>query len=265
MTVSWGSGEAYESLMGRWSQLIAPKFLKWARIPPAADVLDVGCGTGAGSEAILALGAKGLVGVDPSPAFVAYATSRLAGEGRNVRFQVGDAMQLRFTDDSFDAVVAGLVLNFISEPERAVREMRRVVKQQGVVAAYVWDYAGRMEMLRHFWDAAVSLDPAARSLDEGVRFTLCRPERLAELFEGGGLTEVEVTSIEQEMVFQDFDDYWRPFLGGQGPSGGYAMGLSEDKRERLRDEIRARLQRSADGRIRLVARAWAVRGIKPQS
>ena len=264
MTLRWGSGDDYESLMGRWSRLIAPKFVKWARIPTGAQVLDVGCGTGAVSEVILSTGAKGVVGVDPSPGYVAYASSLLASGLQNVTFEVGDAMQLRFADNSFDAVVSGLVLNFVPDPTRAASEMRRVVRQEGIVAAYVWDYADRMQMLRYFWDAAVALDPAARSLDEGVRFTLCHPERLKGLFTTTGLTKVEVTSIEQEMTFRDFDDYWRPFLGGQGPSGGYAMGLSEEKREGLREAIWARLPRDAKGQIPLIARTWAVRGVKPK-
>ena len=147
--------------MGRWSQLLAPQFLSWARIPTGARVLDVGCGTGALTEAVLASGAKHITGVDPSPAFVAYATSRLSGQTTNVEFQVGDAVDLHFPDESFDAVVTGLVLNFIPDPAKALREMRRITKQHGIVSAYVWDYAEGMKMLRHFWDAAVALDPIA--------------------------------------------------------------------------------------------------------
>jgi hypothetical protein len=130
----------------------------------------------------------------------------------------------------------------------------------GVVAAYVWDYAGRMELMRHFWDAAVALDPAAADLDEGVRFPICRPERLEAIWRGASLADVASRAIDVPTVFRDFDDYWRPFLGGQGPAPGYAMSLDEERRTALRERIRAALPVAGDGSIRLVARAWAVQG-----
>jgi hypothetical protein len=130
----------------------------------------------------------------------------------------------------------------------------------GNVAAYVWDYAGRMELMRHFWDAATELDPSAGALDEGARFGLCQPDRLEELWRDAGLTEVACRAIDVPTVFRDFDDYWSPFLGGQGPAPGYAMSLDDEARTRLRENLRARLPVGDDGTIRLVARAWAVRG-----
>ena len=141
--------------------------------------------------------------------------------------------------------------------------MVRVVRPGGIVAAYVWDYAGRMELMRYFWDAAVELDPAAGALDEGLRFPLCQPAPLAELFEGAGLQRVEGREIEVPTRFKDFDDYWSPFLGGQGPAPGYAMSLDEPRRAALRELIRSRLPIAADGSISLVARAFAVRGTRP--
>ncbi len=140
-----------------------------------------------------------------------------------------------------------------------VAEMARLVRSRGVVALYVWDYADRMELMRHFWDAAIELEPAASHLDEGRRFPLCRPAPLRELFERCGLTDVGVRAVDVPTQFRDFDDYWSPFLGGQGPAPGYAVSLSEQDRSRLRERIRIRLPRRADGSIRLVARAWAVR------
>src|SRR5262249_40380142 len=142
-------------------------------------------------------------------------------------FEVGDAQALPIDDAAFDAAVGGLFLNFVPLPPRAVAEMVRVVRPGGVAAVYVWDYAGKMELLRCFSDAATALNPAAYALDEGRRFPLCQPEPLTELFARAGLHDVEVRAIDVPTVFRDFDDYWSPFLGGQGPAPGYAMSLSE--------------------------------------
>ena len=133
---------------------------------------------------------------------------------------------------------------------------------EGIVAAYVWDYAGKMQLMRHFWNAAAALDPAAYDLDEGRRFPICHPEPLRELFQGAGLHQVEVRPIDIATDFQDFDDYWSPFLGGQGPAPGYAQSLSDERRAALRERIRAGLPFALDGSIPLVARAWAVRGVR---
>jgi hypothetical protein len=124
----------------------------------------------------------------------------------------------------------------------------------------VWDYKEGMGLMRVFWDAAVALDPDAQALDEGVRFPLCRPELLRYLFEGAGLQSIDVRAIDVPTVFDNFDDYWQPFLGGQGPAPGYAMSLSAERREQLRDAVRERLPIEVDGRIALTARAWAIRG-----
>jgi SAM-dependent methyltransferase len=180
--------------------------------------------------------------------------------GGRARFDVGDAQALPVETGAVDAAVSGLVLNFVPEPARAVAELARVVRPGGVVGAYVWDYADRMELMRHFWDAAVALDPAAAALDEGRRFPLCQPAPLTALWTQAGLHDVEVRPIDVLTRFRDFADYWSPFLGGQGPAPGYAMALTEARREALRDHLRARLPVEADGAIPLVARAWAVRG-----
>ena len=159
--------------------------------------------------------------------------------------------------------VSGLVLNFVPEPRRAIAEMARVARPGGTVAAYVWDYAGKMELMRYFWDAAVMLDPTALEFDEGRRFPICQPTPLAALFESVGLQKVEVRPIDISTHFRDFDDYWSPFLGGQGPAPGYAMSLSEERREELRERIRSNLPIAKDESIPLATRAWAVRGRAP--
>jgi SAM-dependent methyltransferase len=171
-------------------------------------------------------------------------------------------MDLPFPNDVFDAVLSCLVLNFVPEPRRAAEEMRRVTRTGGIIAACVWDYGGRMEMLRTFWDAAVALNPEAKQLDEGNRSPLCHPQNLAGLLRDARLSRVVTTHLDIPMEFANFDDYWTPFLGGQGPAGGYAMSLSEKDRQALKGALRSRLDVRTDGAIRLVGRAWAVRGIR---
>ncbi|MCA1554972.1 MAG: class I SAM-dependent methyltransferase, partial [Chloroflexi bacterium] len=170
---------------------------------------------------------------------------------------------LPFTDGMFDAAVSGLVLNFVPQQDKMVSEMRRVVHANGTVALYVWDYAGEMQLMRHFWDAAVALNPTAAELDEGVLSPICQPEPLAQLFHAVGLRAVETRAIDVPTHFRDFDDYWTPFLGAHAPAPRYAMSLSEEDRATLRERIRASLPVAADGSIRLLARAWAVRGLTP--
>jgi SAM-dependent methyltransferase len=256
----WAAGKLYEPYVGRWSRLVAREFLDWLAIPPRKDWLDVGCGTGALSQTIIErCGPASVTGVDPSAAFIEHAKAQVQGP---VRLFVGDAQSLPLDAASADAAVSGLVLNFVPRPQAALAEMVRVVRPGGTVAAYVWDYAGRMELMRYFWDAAVELDPAAGALDEGLRFPLCQPSPLAELFEGAGLVGVKGREIEVPTRFKDFDDYWSPFLGGQGPAPGYVMALDEPRRVALRDLIRSRLPIAANGSISLVARAFAVRGTR---
>jgi hypothetical protein len=120
-----------------------------------------------------------------------------------------------------------------------------------------------MQLMRHFWDAAVALDPAAGALDESVRSPVCRPEALAALWGDAGLADVETRAVDVPTVFADFDDYWTPFLSGQAPAPRYAMSLDEDRRAALRERLREELPSAPDGSIHLVARAWAARGRVP--
>jgi SAM-dependent methyltransferase len=258
----WDAGVLYEPYVGRWSRLVARELLKWLSIPAQKDWLDVGCGTGALSQIILEHGLPHAIkGIDSSAGFLAYAKAHV--DSARVTFEFGDAQALPIESASFDAVVSGLVVNFVRQPLRAVAEMARVARPGGTVAAYVWDYAEKMELMRYFWDAAVSLNPGALELDEGRRFPICQPCPLAELFKNAGLQEVEVRPIDILTHFRDFDDYWSPFLGGQGPAPGYAMSLSEERRGALRERIRSNLPIAKDGSIPLMARAWAVRGRAP--
>ncbi len=255
----WRSGSPYEQYVGRWSRRVAPLFLSWLAIPPGRSWLDVGCGTGALLAAILdRCSPSSLAGVEPSDGFLKTARENLAPRAT---LKQGSATSIPLDDASVDVVVSGLVLNFVPDPRAGLLEMSRVTRRGGTIAAYVWDYAGKMELMRIFWDAAVELDPAAAALDEGVRFPLCRPEALTTLFAHAGLNGIETEPIDIPTSFSTFDDYWRPFLGGQGPAPAYAMSLDEARRERLRERLQARLAPRADGSIALTARAWAVRAV----
>jgi SAM-dependent methyltransferase len=259
----WSDAAEYERYVGRWSRLVAREFLGWIAVPWRQRWLDVGCGTGALSQTILARTQPAeVLGVDRSLAY-AVAASRAVRENR-ARFATADAQALPVGGSRFDAVVSGLVLNFVPDPQRALTEMTRAARRGGTVALYVWDYAGRMEMMRHFWDAAVALDPAARARDEGQRFPICRPEALEAHAVAAGLADVACCAVEVPTEFRDFEDFWTPFLSGDAPAPGYCGSLDESSRARLRDAVRARLPIMPNGTISLVARAWAVRGTKPE-
>ena len=256
---NWAVGDVYEAYVGRWSRRVAQAFLPWLQVPAGRQWLDVGCGTGALTATVLSVADPAqVIGVDTSEGFLATARAQITDP--RATFRTGDAQALPLPDRSFDAVVSGLALNFVPDPACAASELARVATPGGVVAAYVWDYVGGMGMMRYFWDAATALDPAAERLAEGSRFALCQPEPLCQLWGAAGLDDVAVRAIEVSTVFGDFDDYWGPFLGGQGPAPSYAMSLTEDRRGELRDLLRTRLPSDPDGSIPLTARAWAIRG-----
>jgi len=259
---SFSASETYESLVGKWSEMIARDFVKWVPVPRGSAVLDVGCGTGALSRVLLGHGAGQVTGVDPSPSFVEYARARSQGDARKVSFQTGDTMSLALPDASFDAVVSGLVLNFIPDPAKGLHEMVRVARVGGVVAAYVWDYQEKMELSRRFWDAAKSVDASAEAHDEGRRFVVCRPESLRALFLKAGLEDVASGSLETEMEFNDFNECWSLLLKAQGPFAAFFAKLDDRKRELVRSRFQRSLRTDNNGRIRMNARAWTVRGTR---
>jgi SAM-dependent methyltransferase len=255
---AWQSGDPYEYFMGRWSKLVANSFVDWLSPKARLRWLDVGCGSGALGEAIVTKSdPAALTAIDQSEGFVRKAQERL---GTRATCKVADAHSLPMDDASVDMAVCGLVLNFIPSPEKALAEMRRVTASGGTVAAYIWDYAGTMEFLNHFWDVAVELNPGASELHERRRFASSSPEAWSALFTRAGIADVEAGSIEITTHFADFDDYWQPFLGGQGPAPTYVSKLMPAQRDALRDELMHRLPIEQDGSIQLSARAWAVRG-----
>jgi SAM-dependent methyltransferase len=258
----WAAGATYEDFMGRWSRLLAPRFVSCLAVRPDANWLDVGCGTGALADAICA-GAKpaSVVACDPSEPFIEYARRRHVGS--RVSFVAAGVGQLPTRPGGFDSVTSLLALNFFPEPKAAVEEMRRITAVNGLVSACVWDYAGRMEFLRCFWDAVAAVDPSAAELDEGRRFPICRPNALESSFREGGLAEVTCDSIEIPTQFPTFADFWKPFLGGTGPAPSYVASLDLARREALATRLERSLPRGPRGAISLVAKAWVVRGVTP--
>lgn len=258
---TWHLGAAYERYMGRWSRQLALRFVDVLAAPPALRWLDVGCGTGALSAAIDARCAPcRLTGIDPSAGFIDAARHSLPPE---VRLHVAPAEQLPLADAQVDLCVSALVLNFVRDADAALREMVRVTAPGGRIAACVWDYAQKMELVRHYWDTAAQLALLGPGQDQAERFPICAPEALADAFDRAGLAQVQVSAIEIEMEFADFDDYWDPFLGGQGPAPAHAMRLTEADRGRMRSALRSRLPARSDGSIHLAARAWAAVGARP--
>jgi SAM-dependent methyltransferase len=246
--------------MGRWSRQLAAKFVSWLQVPAGVHWLDVGCGTGALTDAICKMAdPASVVGCDPSEPFVQYARERHSDERSS--FLIAGAGALPTRPGGFGSVTSSLALNFFPEPELAIEEMRRNAGSGGTVSACVWDYAGRMDFLRHFWDVASSMDPTAQELDEGTRFPICRPEALDRLFRDAGLSGVRCDPIDIDTEFADFNEYWQPFLGGSGPAPSYVASLEEEARTALASELDRALPKRADGTIALLARAWAVRGL----
>lgn len=259
---AWQAGDRYEAYMGRWSRQLAPRFLDWLGMPDGLDWLEVGCGTGALSAAIVArCNPRSLIAVDPSEGFVA--TARAMVPDRRAEFQVGDAQALALPAASRDVVASALVLNFVPDRQKALGEMKRVARPGGTIGFYVWDYpGGGIEFMRAFWAAAASLDPAAAELSEDRRFPFCTPDALAGQLRDAGLTRVDWTAIEVPTVFQNFDDYWHPFTLGAGPAPGYCASLAAEARQRLEEKLRDSLRARArpDGSIPLNAKAWALKG-----
>jgi SAM-dependent methyltransferase len=255
---------AYERSMGRWSRRLAGPFLDFAAIGGAAEIVDIGCGTGSLTFALAdaAPGAR-IAGIDHSQAYVDHARSRAPDGGRHM-FEQGDAAALPYGDQAFDAALSLLVLNFVPDAERAAGEMVRVTKPGGVVAACVWDFRGGLTFLRVFADTAAALDPggeAFRARQFSAPFT--GPGELEAAWTKMGLAEVEQTALTIRMEFRSFADYWEPWLGGQGTVGAYVTSLSEARRQPIEHHLRlAYLAGGEDGPRSFAATAWAVRGVK---
>ena len=248
--------DAYDRFMGRYSVPLAPLLADFAEVASGQRVLDVGCGPGAlTAELVTRLGPAAVSAVDPSESFVAAAQERHPG----VDVQRAAAEQLPFEDQTFDAALAQLVVHFMADPVVGLREMARVTREQGVVAACVWDLAGGDGPLNLFWEAVHQLDP-----DVGDESELAgtRESHLAELFRVAGLAEIEESVLSVSVAHTSFEDWWEPFTLGVGPSGGYVAGLDAARQAQLRELLRELLPEAP---FVLTARAWAARGNRHES
>jgi len=257
-------GAAYEFWLGRWSSRLADVFLDFVELSEPGELLDVGCGTGALTFAMAdRWPARSVIGVDIAAPFISYARSRRSGD--RPTFEIGDACALNYEDGHFAGVAAHLVFLFIPRPEVALCEMRRVTRSGGTVAAVVWDSRGGLVFQRMLWDTAVAIDPNARVVRDGLFANpVAIPGGLAGFFRDAGLEDIETQSLTIRMDYQNFEDYWQPFLGGQGPVGTYFANLAPALNARIKEAVRdAYCSGSPDGPRSLTASAWAVQGKVP--
>jgi len=257
-------GAAYEAWLGRWTRKLAEPFLGFAQFADSGDLLDVGCGTGALTFAMAQRWpARRVVGVDLAAPFIDYARSCSGGDGP--QFEVGDACALPYEDGQFAGAAAQFVLMFIPRPELALREMRRVTRRGGTLGAALWDLRGGLVFERILWDTAVGIDPGARAVrDWRFNAPTVLPDGLPHLFREAGLEDVERASLTVRTDFADFEDYWQPLQGGQGPVGQYFRQLAPELKARIRDAVcDAYCSGAADGERSFTATAWAVRARVP--
>jgi len=258
--------EGYELWMGRWSARLAPAFVKFANLPEGGRFLDVGSGTGVLAQALLAeLDSASVVGIEPAEAYVEYTRGRV--RDRRASFQRGDALDIPFTDDAFDATLSLLILQELPDAPRAVAEMRRVTRPGGCVAASQWHFEKGMPMLALFWDAVletIGTPEARQAAADCMSVEYPDGEALRDLWMQAGLVDVQTRLQEIEMPFQSFDDYWAPFSTSVTPSSSYTSSLPEDQRRSLEDCVRRKFAGQAAGeKLTLTAKAWAVKGSVP--
>lgn len=254
---SWSAGQSYEHYMGRWSRQIATGFVDWLSPPRNVDWLEIGCGTGALTATVLTnCGPRFILATDQSAEFVSHASDAIVDS--RVQFETADALQLPTDDAAFDVAVSALVLNFIPDKVAALIEMQRILRPDGLLSFYVWDYpGGGMGFIDAFWKAAAKVDPKAAELDEGARFPFCTIDGLRDICREAGISDPVIEPLEAATEFEDFEAFWHPFTLGAGPAPGYCMSLQEDHRERLRAQLAEDLR--AEGTVRLTAKAWAVK------
>ncbi len=249
------SRDSYDRYMGRYSNQLAYVFADFAEISIQERILDVGCGPGALTEVLAArVDPARVAAVDPSESFAVACAERVP----TADIRQASASDLPWPDNTFDAVLAQLVLNFLPDPDIGVREMARVARPGATMAACTWDYRSRMQMLHTFWAAALTLDPDAPGEQTTMRF--CTQRELVDTWETSGLRGVRSADLEVTTTYEDFEDYWLPFTLGVGPGGAYATSLDADALRRLKDACFAQLGSPA-GSFELSAVAVAVRGV----
>ena len=251
--------DVYDRHIGRYGRELAQELIKFADVHSGQQVLDVGCGPGALTwQLAMVVGAEQVAAIDPSPSFVQACQDRLPG----VRAKVAAAEALPFADGVFDRTLAQLVVNFMTDADAGLREMRRVTKSGGIVAAAVWDYAGEMTLLRRFWDSVAELNPSAADLDEGRSMRYCTPEELEVLWTSAGLKKVGISEVVVTAGYEGFEDLWEPLEFGVAPSGAYVASLQPDRRAKLKADFQQRLG-AGNKPFRLGARAWLAIGHVP--
>jgi SAM-dependent methyltransferase len=250
--------DAYENYMGRWSKKIAPLFLRWIDAPGKKSWVDIGCGTGGLTELIAnTCNPDSIIGVDMAEGFIEFARERV----KEAEFRIESADKLSLPNDSVDYVVSALVLNFVPNAQLVLNEMARVTRPGGMVALYVWDYAGHMQIMRNFFDTAILFDERSADFDDGKNAPICRPTPLKNAFEAAKLVDVSVTAQDIPTAYKNFDDYWNPFLGGVGSAPKYCVSLDNSIREKIKNSLQTKLPTGPEGEILLAARAWAIKGI----
>ncbi len=257
-------GAAYERFMGRWSRLTGRLLVDWLQIPPQRAWLDVGCGTGAFTQVVLAsCDPESVVAIDPSEKHLTYARSQV--QDRRVDFRAGDATAIEAKDHAFDVCVAALVLNFIPEQGKALAEMRRVVRPGGTVAAYVWDFAGRRSISQHLWDAITAISPDAEAVRRNaLQADVSHPDTLTRLFGSKELADIETRSLDIRATFRSLDDYWKSNTDFASAVGLYCRTLSAEQVDTLRRKLGEILPADDQGQVSFPARAWAIRGTVPR-
>jgi ubiquinone/menaquinone biosynthesis C-methylase UbiE len=252
--------EAYEVMMGWWSRQLAPLFVEFVGVQDGDVVLDVGCGTGSLSSTLARITrAAKIVGIDPSAGFIQAARSQISDP--RVTIELGDAQNLPYPDASFDRCMALLIVNFIPDAPKAAKEMRRVTKPGGVVATVMWDASPANELNQCLWIAARALDPTLKR-PANMPGSYGSAEALSTLLADAGLGGIEVTDLMISCQFSSFEENWRRYLTGEGPNGAYVLGLSEERREALKEKLRENVfGNRPDGPFALKGKAWAVRGV----
>lgn len=254
--LSWNDTNGYELYVGRWSRLVSMDFIHW--LDPRSDLkwLEVGCGTGALTSAILnSAHPQRVKAIDTSPDYINSARSAITAN--NVTFLEADIASLP-KDETFDMVTSGLVLNFLPDLNDSFRLMVHKLNHGGQLSAFVWDYAGHYQPMRHFWDAAKELSPAAEKFDAGVKFPICNKSNLVDLFQTAGLSNIAFTNIERVATFQSFDDYWLPIASAQGSVTTFMSTLDDTHKRDLQVLLKRRLPIAGNGEIKLIINALAI-------
>jgi SAM-dependent methyltransferase len=257
---NWDNIQGYEMYVGRWSRALSLDFVHWLNACAALKWMEIGCGTGALTQAIAeTYDPSSLLALDKSEAYLTKA--RENGKLSKVSFLRVD-LDSFLPEGEFDNITSGLVLNFLPHTEKTLRSLMSNLRNGGQLSAFVWDYGGHYQPMRHFWDAAKEVSAVAKDFDTGIKFEICRKEKLISLFESLGLTHVEFTNLERIAMFQNFDDYWLPIASAQGSVTEFISILTEKEKDNLKETIRRRLPIALNGEIKLIINALAVKGVK---